>query len=150
MSLSMKQKKDWAKLLFLKTDNTQHEIAKTVGVTDKTLHVWKKKEKWDMLKASYVITKEEELRRIYAQIRELNTSIESREEGKKFASGKEADTLSKLAAAAKNLEQNLSIAEIIDSFIVFTDWLREVDLEKAQEISSLMDSFIKHRLKKYG
>ena len=140
------RKKEWAKLLFLRTNKTQGEIADTVGVAQKTLSKWKTSEHWDMLKSSFIITKEEELRRIYQQINELNDAIAKREEGSRYANPSEADTLSKLAAAAKNLERDLSIADIIDVFIIFTDWLREIDIEKARDVTELQDAFIKHRL----
>jgi hypothetical protein len=35
---------------------------------------------------------------------------------------------------------------VIDVFIGFQDWLREVDLSKAKEICDLQDAYIKHRL----
>lgn len=147
--LTNRDKKEWAKLLFLKTDMTQDEIATKVGVQRKTIWQWKEKEKWDILKGNFIITKEQELRRIYFQINELNTSIEQRDEGKRFATSKEADILSKLSAAAKQLESETSIAEIVDVFVAFSTWLSEIDFEKARDWVSIQDAFIKDRLKKY-
>ena len=147
--LSAKEKKDWAKLLYLKTDLTQEQISEKVGVQRKTLWSWKEKENWDIHKGSLVITKEQELRRFYMQINELNTDIESREPGKRYASSKEADTLTKLSAAAKNLETETSIAQIIDVFIAFNEFIKEVDYNQMKAIVELEDAFIKTRLKRY-
>jgi transcriptional regulator with XRE-family HTH domain len=147
--MKLKEKKEWAKLLYLKENLTQKEIAIKVGVTEKTLSKWvnDKEEKWEQMKASIIITKEEELRRIYMQIKELNAHIFTREEGKRFANSKEADTLNKLSATARAMETEASLADVIEVFKRFLDWLREFDLIKAKEIADLQDSFIKHCMK---
>jgi hypothetical protein len=146
MSLKAKEKKEWAKLMYLRTNKNQKEIADTVNVAEKTLSKWKTSENWDRLRSSIIITKDEQLRRVYQQINELTSMIEKRPEGERFADSSEADTLSKLASTSRSLESDLSIADIIDVFMGFTDWLREVDFKKAQEINELQDGYIKHRL----
>jgi transposase len=146
MKKDISVRREYAKMLFLRTNKEQKEICQIAGVSEKSLCKWKKEENWDRLKASIVITKEEQLRRIYQQISELNQAIENKDEGQRYASSSEADTLSKLAAAAKNLESDLSVADVIDVFMGFTDWLREVDLEKAKLVTELEDAYIKHRL----
>lgn len=147
MAMTRQQKKDYAKMLFLKSDLTQKLIAGRVEVTEKTLGKWIKEEDWDMLKSSLIITKEEELRRLYQQLNELNNHIADRTEGNRYATSKEADTISKLASAIKQLERDTTIADVIDVFIDFSNWLREADFEKAQEFVSLQDDFVKHKLK---
>jgi len=146
--LTNKQKKDWAKLLYLKTDMSQKEIAATVDVTEKTLSAWVNNinDNWQLLKSSYVITREQELRRIYNQISEMNTMIESREPGHRFADSKEADTLCKYAVMAKSLEVSTSISEIISVFSEFDEFIREVDYTMAKNIIGFQDAFIKHKL----
>jgi transcriptional regulator with XRE-family HTH domain len=146
MGLTAKEKKEWTKLMFLKDNKTQREISDITGVSEKTISKWKKEENWDRLRSSIIISKAEELRRIYQQINELNTKIEKRPDGDRYANSKEADTLSKLAATAKNLESDLSVVDIIDAFIGFQDWLREVNLELAKAIIELQDRYIKHKL----
>ena len=54
---------------------------------------WVSTEKWEILRSSFTITKEQELRRIYIQINELNNSIAEREDGKRYATSQEADIL---------------------------------------------------------
>ena len=147
MSLSIAQKKEWAKLLFLKENLLQKEIALKVGVTEKTLSGWINKENWEQLRTSLIITKEEELRRIYMQIGELNTFIMNKEEGQRFANSKEADTLNKLAATARSLETDTSIAEIIEVAKQFIVFVRKEDNEKTKELTKLFDEFIKSKLR---
>ena len=54
-----------------------------------------------------------------------------REPGKRFASPSEADTLGKLAAAIRKMESDVGIADIISVGMRFTNWIRPVDLAKA-------------------
>jgi transcriptional regulator with XRE-family HTH domain len=147
MSLSNTQKKEWAKLIFLNENLLQKDIAAKVGVTPKTIGDWIKNENWEQLKSSLIITKENELRRIYMQLSELNDHIFSREPGARFADSKEADTLNKLAATARSLETDTSVAEIIEVAKNFIQFVRKEDNEKAKEITKLFDEFIKSKLR---
>lgn len=139
--MTNKEKKEHAEYLVMRTNATQKEIAQRVGVTPKTMGNWWRDNDWDRLRTSFFITKGQELQRIYVQISKLNDTIAKREES--WATSKEADTLSKLAATARSLETETSLADIIDVAIKFTDWLREVDFEKSKEVSDYFDSFIK-------
>ena len=147
---AIKQKREWAKLLYLKTSMSQKEIAEHIHISEKTLSKWVNddKEKWTLLKSSVVITKDQELRRIYTQILELNNAIEIRESGKRYATTKEADTLVKLATAAKALESDASIAQIIDVFVGFTNFIRDASPDKCKEFIMLQDAYIKSKLNK--
>ena len=59
--LSMQQKREWAKTLYLKENLTQQEIAERVGVSRITVNNWIGKNGWEMLKTSITITREEQL-----------------------------------------------------------------------------------------
>jgi hypothetical protein len=134
------QKKEYAKLLYVKENLSQQEIAERVGTTTVTISKWKTAECWDKLKASFVISREETLARVYAQI---NGIFEAAEKEKRPIESKEADTLSKLAATAKNLETDLTVSTVIDVFIRFGRWLREVDHAAAKTVTEYQDTFIK-------
>lgn len=60
--LSMQQKREWAKTLYLKENLTQQEIAERVGVSRITVNNWIGKNGWEMLKTSITITREEQLK----------------------------------------------------------------------------------------
>lgn len=137
------QKRELAQILYLKEGLSQKEIAAKVEVTEKTVGRWKERYNWEQLKASIIITKEQQLRRLYAQLNELNTLIENRDEGSRYANSKEADTLGKLASAVRTLETEVSIADTVEVFREFLDWLRIHDLDKAQDVAQLQDRFLK-------
>lgn len=141
------EKKEYAKILYVKETMTQKEIAQKVGISEKTLSKWVNDNEWDRLKASIVITKEEELRRVYQQISAINEVIATRTNGERFASSREADILTKLAAAARSLETDSSIADIVEVGKRFLNWLRMSDLDKAKEFARLLDGFIKDSMR---
>lgn len=140
-------KKDIAKSLFLNGNFTQEEIAEKVSTTRQTVSRWIKDGGWEQLKASMTITPDQILAGLNRQIIEINNNINSREEGKRFASVPEADTLAKLASAIKKIEQDVGIADIVNVGIRFTNWLRPVDLDKAKMFNELWDTFIKDQMK---
>jgi DNA-binding XRE family transcriptional regulator len=145
-SINSQQKKEWAKLIYVKERATQKEIASKVGISEQSLSKWIRAEKWEILRQSVVVTKEEQLSRLYMQITELNDLIMGRDKGCRFANAKEADTLIKLTAAIKNLETETSISDIIDVAMKLLAWLRGSDIQKAKELSIYIDRYIKEKL----
>jgi uncharacterized protein YjcR len=89
------QKKEWAKLLFIRENLSQKEIAEKVGISTVTINKWAQADGWTKLKQSMLTTRETQLSRLYMQLDELNTMIMSREAGSRFADSKEADEFNK-------------------------------------------------------
>lgn len=144
------QKKELAKLLFTREGLAQKEIAERVGVSEQTISKWvnANEGEWRRMRQSLIITKEEQLHRIYEQLEEITLAIKKKEIGSRYAGSKDADVIVKLTAAAKNLESEASIADIVEVSKRFLNWLRPVDLEKAKEFAVFMDAFMKDQLKK--
>lgn len=140
-------KKDIAKSLYLNGSFTQEEIAAKVGTTRQTVSRWVKEGGWEELKASFTITPTQILAGLNRQIVEINNNINEREEGKRFATVSEADTLAKLASAIKKIESDVGIADIVDVAIRFTNWLRPLDLDMAKKFNELLDAFLKEQMK---
>ena len=144
--LTSQQKKEYAQMLYLKENLTQQEIAERVGVSRQTVARWMRDEKWEERKVGLTTTREAQIANLYRQIAEINRSISEREDGKRFATPAEADTLGKLAAAVKKMETDVGIADIISVGMRFIDWIRPVDVDKAKEFTRLWDAFIKDNL----
>jgi DNA-binding XRE family transcriptional regulator len=147
MSLKRNEKKEWAKLLFLRENITQKEIAEKVGVSQKTIGTWIEKDNWDKMKNCIMLTRTEELTRLHSQLREFNDHIENKPAGQRFPNKAEADALTSIKSAIKAFEGETSIREIVDVSRDVLTWLRPVDFEKAKEISHIFDQFIKSKLK---
>nr|DAM86008.1 MAG TPA: Putative TetR-family transcriptional regulator [Caudoviricetes sp.] len=144
-SLELEQKKEWAKLLFLKENITQQEIADRVGVSRITINKWVKE--WENLKLNLLQTREERISSTLAQLDELDRSIADKEAGKRYPTASEADIRRKLTADLEALEQDASIRDIYNVSRGLLDWLRQVDLARAKELSDYFDAYIKEKLK---
>lgn len=145
--LTSKQKKEWAGMLYLKENLTQQEIADKVGVSRVTVNKWIKAEMWEQRKAGLTLTREEQIGLLYQQVAEINRNIKNREEGKRFATSKEADVLIKLSSAIKKMETESGIADIIDVGMRFIEFLRPVNLELAKDVTRMFDLFVKSSIK---
>lgn len=138
-------KRELAKFFYCNANLSQKEIAKKVGASEQSISKWIKEEKWDTLKASITITKQEQISRVYQQISAINNRIV--EEQKGIPTGADADVLAKLAAVVERLEKETSIADVVSVSIKFLEWLRQCDNDKAKELSALFDAFIKDLLR---
>jgi len=147
-NLSIAQKKEWAQLLFTKEDLSQSEIAKKTGVSQQTISKWAISGEWERLRASLVRTKSYEIMRLYNQLIQLNSEIENKEAGKRYASSKEMDIIVKLTAAIKNLENEIAVGQVIDVFKEYHDFLNETDSMEAKRQIVYADAFIRHRIGK--
>lgn len=147
-TISRQQQKEFARTLYLRENLTQAEIAERVGVSRQTVIRRVGAEKWDELKASISMTAEEQIRNLQRQVIEINNSILNRESGNRYANAKEADTIVKLTTAINKLQTEAGIHEIVGVGAAFVDFMRPIDLEKAQEFTRLFDAFIKAKMTK--
>lgn len=134
---------EWAKSEYLSSNLSYIEIAAKVGVTAKTIGNWAKEQGWESLKAATIISKPEQLSMIYGQINELNTAIKNKEEGQRYANSREADALKKLTAAAKDLEGELGLSEIINVSIPLLKFIKRIDYDVALKLQTYINEFIR-------
>ena len=144
--LTNKQKKEWARVLFLRENMAQQEIADKVGISRRSLSKWMREGKWEEMKVGLTLTKDEQIQNLYRQIAEINGAIALREAGKRFASTAEADTIGKISAAIKKLEGDIGIADYVAVGIKFIEFIRRMDLDKAKEVTTLWDAFIREQM----
>ena len=139
------QRKEFAKLIFLRENLTQQEIADRVGVTRATVNKWAKE--WEGLRLNLLQTREERISSTLAQLDELDRSIAGKEEGRRFPTTAEADIRRKLTADLEALEQEASVRDIYNVSRGLLDFVRRIDLDRAKELSDYFDSYIKDRMK---
>ena len=139
--LTKQQRKDYAKTLYLGEKLTQDEIAERVGVTRVTVNRWINSEGWEQLRTSLTITKEEQIKNVYQQISNLHNTILQRDEGKRFATPAEADTLAKYAAMINKLETD--VGTVLRKLMAF---LRLHSPEEVKRIIPILDVFVKSHL----
>ena len=147
--LTMSQKERGLNFCTHSKNITQKEAAERVGVSAVTMNKWVRVGKWDELKVSITITREEQLKSLYRQLTEMNRTIAGREsaEGNRYPTSAEADTISKLANAIDKLETETGLNEVLSSFKEFLGWLRKFDIATAQKLVPLFDDFVKTKLR---
>jgi len=145
-NLTNKQKKEWAQLLFTKENLTQKEISERIGVSQVTMSRWVNENRWEDLRVSITITREEQLKNLYRQLANMNEEI-SKRTGHRFPSPAEADTINKLANAIEKMESEVGLNDILSTFKAFLTWLRKFNIEEAQRLVPLFDDFVKTKLK---
>lgn len=145
MGLSKSKERDFAKLLYTQERLSIKEVAERVGVSEKTVSKWRTLDGWDNIRKSLLVTKDQQITHLYNQLEWLNDDISGREA--KIASVKEADVISKITSAIKKLEVDASLGEIFEVGRLFIDFVREIDLNKAKDITTLFDQFIQSRMK---
>lgn len=148
--LKASQRKEWAKTLYVSEGLSQKEIAERTGISTVTINKYVNENdgEWKRLRQSMLVTREQQLQRIYLQIQELNNHIYNRPEGQRFANSKEADSLSKLTVAARTLENDTSVADIIEVSKQVLAYIRQFLPEKAEEMARIFDEFIKNKLRR--
>jgi transcriptional regulator with XRE-family HTH domain len=144
-NLTIKRKKDWAKLLYTKENLTQAEIAERVGVTRVTVNKWINAENWEMLKVSITITNEEQLRNLYRQLAEIQKTILEREEGARYAMPSEAKVIGDLTKSIKQLQADLGLAEIITTFDGLIKFIRSYDPASLKVFKPVLDAYVKFK-----
>ena len=142
--LNITQRKEWAKLIYLKENVTQQELAERVGVSRNTINKWCRE--WEGLKLNLLQTREERIASTLAQLNELDQSIAAKDEGKRFPTTSEADIRRKLTADLEALEQDASVRDIYNVSRDRLDWLKARDLDKAKELSNYFNEYIKERI----
>lgn len=150
MPMKVSLKKEYAKVLFTQEKLSQKEIAEKAEVSEQTITRWVNADngEWKRLRQSHIVTKTEQLARIYEQIDELNSAIRNLPAGERYASAKQADTLVKLTAAARNMESDASVSDVIEVSKRFLNWLKMLAPNKARELAPMFDDFIKDLLKR--
>lgn len=140
------QTRQWARSMYIHENRTQQEIADAVGVSRQTVIRWAKADKWDEMKVSITMSREEQVKNLQHQLIEINRVISKRPDGQRFANPREADTICKLTDAINKLENDVGIHDVVSVGGKFIAWLRPIDLEQTKTFVALFDKFIKSLL----
>jgi len=145
MAVRKETEKEYAKLLFIKHDLDQKEIALKVKVTEKTIGKWINEGKWREQKRSLLHTRTNIIQKFEGQLERWNTAIESRED--KLASSKEVDLLNKLASGIKKLETEIGVGEIITASMELISFVQTIDFDFSKKLTEYADMYINSKIK---
>lgn len=149
ITITNSDKQYLAKILYTREQLDAKVVAKRVGTSEKTMGKWVNDFGWKNLRKRLLVSKEQVLNNLYEQLEELNNTIKSRNEGKRFGDTKEADILIKYTASIRNLETDLAIADLVESGIRFVKHLQKIGtMEQVMEVSDLWNSFLQSSIKR--
>ncbi|MDR3681878.1 MAG: helix-turn-helix domain-containing protein [Flavipsychrobacter sp.] len=138
------QQQQQAKELYTSSGYTQKQIANAVGVTEKTIYRWMKKEEWDGLKKQSFAAPAVMVNHLYSEVIELQNHIASREEGKRFPTHQESEIIRKLITCI----DKLGIAHSQDTnkqiFMNFATYMLKSDNDFSKKLVDYAETYLWH------
>lgn len=155
------KRRDMAKILYVQGYQSAQEIAEKLWCEDgqsarnkanalsrgvKMINLWIRDEGWDELRTSLSITRDANLKNLYAQISTITNNIARRPPEQRVATQEEAEMLAKLADIISKLEKEIGISEIVNTGMQFIDWIKNHDIGAAKEVCNYWDEFLKAKM----
>lgn len=140
--MNLEDQKLQARELYFQSDLNQSQIAEEVGVSQKTVSLWVSNGRWATLKEMSRNTPAMMIDNMYAELVELNSAIQSRQSGKRFATREEADIRRKLLLGIRSIQQQQSAGSHMEVLLNFIEFLKRSAPGLAKEITLLADSYL--------
>jgi len=138
---------DVALLLFMQ-GYKQKEISNKLKLSEVTISRWAKDGNWDTLKKGVLTSKNKRISELYDELAEFNAMIQSREEGQRFPTSKEADARRKIIRDISDLEKKYNIGQttvVARDFVLF---VKDLDFDFSQKATEYFDLFINDQINK--
>ncbi|MGQ1889138.1 terminase gpP N-terminus-related DNA-binding protein [Thermophagus sp. OGC60D27] len=142
------KERDAARILY--TEGwTQKEIARTLRRSEKTICTWKQNDNWDKQKSESLIQRQTAEEGVWELILYQLNALKNikqqyeREGSKKLISKGDIDALQKLFTTVKGKE--LEWSTIVKILREFAQWLKNENLELAQELVDYMDAYLNEK-----
>jgi transposase len=146
----LKTAKERAFELFVQTDLTQTKISDIVKVSEKTMSLWVNDnvENWKGQRNSYSANRQNLSNQYANMLLDLNRQITSRADGWRFPTEDEVKIINSLSANLDRFGKKFDYSLYYDVLNQFTDFLLEIDIEKANLFAPLILEFLKIKHKK--
>ncbi|HYV92767.1 MAG TPA: hypothetical protein VE978_13310 [Chitinophagales bacterium] len=139
------QKAEVARTLFLKTEKSQKEICEVVGWSEKTFIERKQKGKWEEMRDTRSLTKQQIISLLHNQTLKI---VDAAKDENRLLSGREVDSIAKLASSIDKLEKKATLETFIEVFEDYNRWLMGVNMDFAQRNNHYQDLFIQSKITK--
>jgi len=143
--MNIKQKKEWAYMLFADGSLTQKDIAAKVGVSERTMSQWVAQGQWHEMRTTNSHSKQRALAHAQAQLANINDIINQRPNN--YPDTKEADVIMKLTAAISRLEEETTLSDVNVIGKELTSFVQSQNPAEARIVATWYDAFIKHKIK---
>lgn len=141
-----KNKKDFARTLYLKFDFNQKQIAEKVGVSEQTICKWAKTEQWDQMRESALTSHTNRLQELYDQLAYVNKRNKEAIEDDDPTTNPNYDDLAKISKAIERLEKDAGIGDIIKAIIDLISFVEKEDISAAKVVSHWGYTFIQDKM----
>lgn len=143
--MTQNHKIEIARTLFLTTEKTQKEICEIVGWTEKTFTDQKQKGKWNEMRDTKNLTKQQIISLLHTQTLKI---IDTAKDENRLLSAREVDSIAKLAASIDKLEKKATLETFIEVFEDYNKWLMVMNMDFAQRNNHYQDLFIQSKITK--
>lgn len=133
-----------AEQLFIDGELTQKEIAERLGISEKTISVWKTKYRWDELLAAKRTSRSNLISNLYSSINQI---VNGAQDKKRPLTPAEADSIHKLSSSIEKIQGGKTLSNYVSALTDFLNWLREFDLDAAKVLAKLSKEFLLDKAK---
>jgi hypothetical protein len=147
-NLTESDKRELAKMLWVKDTHTPKQIAQIVGAGERTITKWAKDGKWDSWKKSLTTTKAEQIALMYDILAKLNRSAREALEDEEIMVPPNTDAIIKISTAIDKLERETGLGDMIQTGLEFIKFVQAEDLEAAKVVDKWFYVFIQEQMDK--
>lgn len=138
------QKKDYAKLLCISNRELSYaEIAQRAGVSETLINTWAIDGNWDVLRRSMLLSKSEQISRLYAILNAVTNKI-SEEDG--IGDIKLADMMLKYTTAIRALETEGNVAELVECMMELGAFVQRHYPQHFALVTEISDAFVMNKI----
>lgn len=137
----IQEKKDFAKILYVREKLTQKEIALRLDISENTISKWATEGDWERMRKSTMLTREEQINTMLNELDILNKEIADSAKGR--ADKEQAYVRDTLIQNIQKLEIEISATEVYNVAKKMIGFYRGIDLDKAKRLTDDFDNYIK-------
>jgi DNA-binding XRE family transcriptional regulator len=132
----MNDKKEQARHMYMQGSCTQRDIAKKLGVTERTVYNWIKGNSWERLRQAASAAPVMIAENLFSQLAEMQLAIAGREPGQRFPTMQEAEVTRKLVGCIEKMKKYPSLPQNMQVLASFRQFISPV-------VDSRVDSTIR-------
>ncbi len=145
-SLNNTQKKDYAKLLFVKDGLTPKQAAERAELPEHMVNAWAEKEKWEAQRKALTASKAEQLSFLYDILAKLTEQGKAALEDDDPKTKPDTDAIDKISRSIERLEKDGGIGNMIQTGIELLKYVQAEDLVAAKIINKWFYLFIQDKM----
>lgn len=145
-SLNEAQKKDYAKMLFLREGFSPKQVAEKVAIAESTVSAWAANEKWESQRKALTASKAEQLAFLYDILAKLTEQGRAALEDDDPKTNPDTDSIEKISKSIERLEKDGGIGNMIQTGIEFLKYVQAEDLTAAKVINKWFYIFIQDKM----